>query len=52
VRHTDEIPRQVDDALLSLERCSVGDQVVIVSGSPPGKRGSLNTMHVHSITWA
>jgi pyruvate kinase len=52
VRHTDEIPRQVDDALLSLERCVVGDQVVIVSGSPPGKRGSLNTMRVHSITWA
>jgi pyruvate kinase len=52
VRHTDEIPRQVDDALLSLGRCVVGDPVVIVAGSPPGTPGSLNTMRVHSITWA
>jgi pyruvate kinase len=52
VRHTDEIPRQVDDALLSQGRCSVGDQVVIVSGFPSGKRGSLNSMRVHSISWA
>lgn len=52
VRHTDQIARQVDDALLSLGRCSVGDQVVIVSGSPPGARGSLNSMRVHSINWA
>ncbi|MEJ2579323.1 MAG: pyruvate kinase alpha/beta domain-containing protein [Kineosporiaceae bacterium] len=52
VTHTDEIFRQVDDALLSLGRCTVGDQVVIVAGSPPGTPGSLNTMRVHSISWA
>lgn len=52
VRHTDQIPTQVDEALLSLGRCEVGDQVVIVAGSPPGAPGSLNTMRVHSITYA
>jgi pyruvate kinase len=52
VRHTDQIPAQVDEALLSLGRCEVGDQVVIVAGSPPGMPGSLNTMRVHTITYA
>lgn len=52
VRHTDQIPAQVDEALLSLGRCQVGDQVIIVAGSPPGVPGSLNTMRVHTITYA
>lgn len=52
VRHTDQIPAQVDEALLSLGRCQVGDLVVIVAGSPPGVPGSLNMMRVHAITYA
>jgi pyruvate kinase len=52
VGHTDQIPTQVDDALLSLGRCQVGDLVVIVAGSPLGVPGSLNTMRVHTITYA
>jgi pyruvate kinase len=52
VRHTDQIPSQVDEALLSLGRCQVGDQVIIVAGSPTGVPGSLNTMRVHTITYA
>jgi pyruvate kinase len=47
VMHTDDMVRQVDQALLSLGRCHVGDQVVIVAGSPPGIPGSLNAMRVH-----
>jgi pyruvate kinase len=52
VRHTDQIPTQVDEALLSQGRCQVGDLVVIVAGSPPGVPGSLNMMRVHAITYA
>jgi pyruvate kinase len=52
VRHTDQIPAQVDEALLALGRCQVGDQVVIVAGSPPGLQGSLNTLRVHTIAYA
>jgi pyruvate kinase len=52
VRNVDQIPHQVDEALLSLGRCQVGDQVVIVAGSPTGVPGSLNTMRVHTITYA
>ena len=39
--------KQVDEALLSIGRCSRGEQVVIVAGSPPGIPGSLNAMRVH-----
>jgi pyruvate kinase len=49
VRHTDEMFRLVDEALLSLGRCVPGDVVVIVAGSPPGTPGSLNTLRVHRI---
>ncbi len=47
VHHTDEMVKQVDEALLSIGRCEVGDLVVIVAGSPPGIPGSLNAMRVH-----
>ncbi len=47
VSHTDEMVKQVDEALLSIGRVAVGDQVVIVAGSPPGIPGSLNAMRVH-----
>jgi pyruvate kinase len=47
VKHTDEMAKQVDEALLSLGRCERGEQVVIVAGSPPGIPGSLNALRVH-----
>jgi pyruvate kinase len=52
VRHTDQISHLVDETLVSLGRCQVGDQVVIVAGSPPGVPGSLNMMRVHTIAYA
>ncbi|MGH8870279.1 MAG: pyruvate kinase [Actinomycetes bacterium] len=49
VRHTDDMVRQVDRALLEVGRCSVGDLVVVVAGSPPGRPGTTNMMRVHRI---
>ncbi|MFC5999398.1 pyruvate kinase [Quadrisphaera sp. GCM10027208] len=47
VRHTDEMVRQVDQALLSIGRLERGESVVIVAGSPPGVPGSTNAMRIH-----
>ncbi|MQA83461.1 MAG: pyruvate kinase [Streptosporangiales bacterium] len=47
--HTDDMVRQVDAALLQIDRCGVGDKVVIVAGSPPGTPGSTNMLRVHGI---
>lgn len=49
VRHTDEMVRQVDAALLAIDRLKRGDLVVIVAGSPPGQAGTTNAMRVHRI---
>ncbi|MDQ1495342.1 MAG: pyruvate kinase [Actinomycetota bacterium] len=49
VSHTDQMVRQVDRALVHLERCRQGELVVIVGGSPPGIAGSTNTLRVHRI---
>jgi len=49
VRHTDEMVRQVERALLELGRCVVGDKIVIVAGSPPGTPGKTNALRVHRI---
>ena len=49
VSHTDEMVRQVDTTLLESGLGSVGDQVVIVAGSPPGIRGSTNALRVHRV---
>jgi len=49
VSHTDQMIKQVDRALLDLERCQQGELVVIVAGSPPGVSGSTNTLRVHRI---
>jgi len=46
-RHTDQMARQVDESLLQNGRCSNGDLVVIVAGSPPGIPGSTNALRVH-----
>ncbi len=48
-RHTDEMVRQVEDALLHIGRCEKGDRVVIVAGSPPGRPGRTNALRVHTI---
>ncbi len=49
VQHTDDMFRQVDQALLGLGRAEPGDYVVVVAGSPPGTPGSTNTLRVHLI---
>jgi pyruvate kinase len=47
VDHTDEMVRQVDEALLKIGRVQEGDLVVIIAGSPPGIPGSTNAMRIH-----
>jgi pyruvate kinase len=49
VGHTDDLVAQVDELLLETGHCQVGDQVVMVFGSPPGVRGSLNALRVHQM---
>jgi pyruvate kinase len=49
VTHTDDMVLQVDTALLDIGRCSVGDDVVIVAGAPPGIPGSTNALRVHKM---
>ncbi|MEV0157556.1 pyruvate kinase [Micromonospora sp. NPDC050686] len=49
VEHTDDMFRQVDQALLGLNRANPGEYVVIVAGSPPGTPGSTNTLRVHQL---
>jgi pyruvate kinase len=49
VNHTDEMVRQVDKHLVEIGRCSAGDTVVIVAGSPPGIPGSTNALRIHRI---
>jgi pyruvate kinase len=49
VSSTDEMVRQVETALLDLGRCEKGDKVVIVAGTPSGRRGSTNALRVHRI---
>jgi pyruvate kinase len=47
VTHTDDMVRLLDSALLDIGRVDVGDDVVIVAGSPPGIPGSTNALRVH-----
>jgi pyruvate kinase len=47
VEHTDEMVRQVDEALLKIGRVALGDLVVIIAGSPPGIPGSTNALRIH-----
>ena len=49
VKHTDEMVRQVDSAMLDLGRMQVGERIVIVAGSPPETVGSTNAMRVHRL---
>jgi pyruvate kinase len=47
VEHTDEMVRQVDEALLEIGRVEAGELVVIIAGSPPGIPGSTNALRIH-----
>ncbi|HET6625562.1 MAG TPA: pyruvate kinase [Nocardioidaceae bacterium] len=49
VEHTDEMVRQVDEALLKIGRVQEGDLVVIIAGSPPGIAGSTNALRIHKM---
>jgi pyruvate kinase len=49
VSHTDEMVKQVDSLLVESGRGVVGENVMIVAGSPPGIEGSTNAMRVHRI---
>jgi pyruvate kinase len=46
---TEDMVRQVENALLDIGRCGKGDKVVIVAGSPPGSPGRTNALRVHRI---
>ena len=49
VSHTDEMVSQVEHALLDLGRAKEGDLVVIVAGTPPGRRGTTNMLKIHRL---
>ena len=46
---TDEMVKLVDTVLIDSGRAQLGDQVMIVAGSPPGNPGSTNAMRVHRV---
>jgi pyruvate kinase len=49
VAHTDSMFEQVDISVLEQGMCKVGDEVVVVAGTPPGVSGSTNTLRVHKV---
>lgn len=49
VSHTDEMVKQADRLLIDSARALVGENVMIVAGSPPGIPGSTNAMRVHRV---
>lgn len=49
VTHTDQMIKQVDEIVLESGKCKLGDEVVIVAGSPPGIPGSTNSLRVHRV---
>ncbi len=46
---TDEMVKLVDTVLIDSGRADIGDNVMIVAGSPPGIPGSTNAMRVHRV---
>ncbi len=46
---TDEMVKLVDSVLIDSKRAHIGDNVMIVAGSPPGIPGSTNAMRVHRV---
>jgi pyruvate kinase len=49
VTHTDEMMHQVDEIVLAEGKCKVGEEVVVVAGTPPGIPGSTNSLRVHRV---
>jgi pyruvate kinase len=49
VTHTDEMMYHVDQIFLREGLCEVGDEVVVVAGTPPGIPGSTNSLRVHRV---
>jgi pyruvate kinase len=49
VKHTDDMFIQVDEAVLENGICRIGDEVVVVAGTPPGIPGSTNSLRVHRV---
>ncbi|MFM8926669.1 MAG: pyruvate kinase [Rhodoluna sp.] len=49
VSHTDGMMLQVDEVLLAKGLAEIGDEVVVVAGTPPGIPGSTNTLRVHRV---
>jgi pyruvate kinase len=47
--HTDAMMLQVDEILLSQGIAEVGEEVVVVAGTPPGIPGSTNSLRVHRV---
>ena len=46
---TDQMVKLVDTVLIDSGRAQIGDEVMIVAGSPPGIPGSTNAMRVHRV---
>ena len=49
VTHTDAMMLQVDEILLGEKIAELGDEVVVVAGTPPGIPGSTNSLRVHRV---
>jgi len=49
VKHTDEMMHQVDEIVIAEGKCKVGEEVVVVAGTPPGIPGSTNSLRVHRV---
>ncbi len=49
VTHTDAMMHQVDEIVLREGLCQIGDEVVVVAGTPPGIPGSTNSLRVHKV---
>jgi len=49
VQHTDQMMNQVDELVLATGKGKVGEEVVVVAGTPPGVKGSTNTLRVHKL---
>jgi len=49
VKHTDDMVLAADRILIDSKRASIGEQVMIIAGAPPGIPGSTNAMRVHTV---
>ncbi|HEY7222667.1 MAG TPA: pyruvate kinase, partial [Micromonosporaceae bacterium] len=49
VEHTDDMFRQVDQAMLGVGRGVPGELVVVVAGTPANTPGSTNTLRIHQL---